>query len=135
MNWNYVSYRHTFLLKGPLDGSQFTLIWTNQFGGGASNDTPTWYGIKSYCTTLGLNIDGIDTIIEIVNTAIYISVDKEKNKVWFVFHFLYIIFLFVQQKCQKIVRISTISFVHWKHGWAIPQDDRMVHQIWGDKNN
>ena len=21
------------------------------------------------------------------------------------------------------------------HGWAIPQDNRMVHQIWSDKNN
>ena len=20
------------------------------------------------------------------------------------------------------------------HGWAIPQDNRMVHQTWGDKN-
>ena len=21
------------------------------------------------------------------------------------------------------------------HGWAIPQDNRMVHEIWSDKNN
>ena len=21
------------------------------------------------------------------------------------------------------------------HGWAIPQDNRIVHQIWSDKNN
>ena len=45
---------------------------------------------------------------------------------------------FVPQTCQNIARtieISSISLVHWMHGWAIQQNNRMVHQIWSDKNN
>ena len=41
--------------------------------------------------------------------------------------------LFVQQTCQHIARMSSISLVHSLHGWAIPQHNRMVHQIWSDK--
>ena len=43
--------------------------------------------------------------------------------------------LFVQKTHQNIARISSISLVHCMHGWAIQQDNRMVHQIWSDKNN
>ena len=43
--------------------------------------------------------------------------------------------LFFQQACQSITRISSISLVHWIHEWAIPQDNRIVQQIWSDKNN
>ena len=37
--------------------------------------------------------------------------------------------LFVQQTCQNIARISSMSIL------AIPQDNRMVRVIWSDKNN
>ena len=46
--------------------------------------------------------------------------------------------LLVQQTCQNIARtieIISILLVHWMRGWAIPQDNRMVHQMWSDKNN
>ena len=36
--------------------------------------------------------------------------------------------LFVQQTCQNIARISSISLVHCMQGWAIPQDNRIVHK-------
>ena len=52
------------------------------------------------------------------------------------FHFLYIISLFVQQTCQNIARImeiSSMSLVHRMHGWAIPQDNRILLQIWSYK--
>ena len=45
--------------------------------------------------------------------------------------------LFVQQTCQNIpwmIEISSISLVYL-HGLAVPLDNRMVHQIWSDKNN
>ena len=35
--------------------------------------------------------------------------------------------LFVQQTCHNIARISSMSLVHGVHGWAIPQDNRMVY--------
>ena len=31
--------------------------------------------------------------------------------------------------------VDSISLVHWVHGWTIPQDKGIVHQIWSDKNN
>ena len=42
---------------------------------------------------------------------------------------------FVKQTCQKNARIRSISLVHRMYGWAIPQDNRIVYQIWNDKNN
>ena len=46
-----------------------------------------------------------------------------------------LLLLFVKQTCHNIARISSTSLVHWMHGWAIPQDNRMVHEIWSDKTN
>ena len=34
-----------------------------------------------------------------------------------------------------MIEISSISLVHRMHGWAIPQGNRMVLQIWSNKNN
>ena len=43
--------------------------------------------------------------------------------------------LFVQQKCQNIAKKCSISLILRMQGWAIPQINRMVHQIRSDKNN
>ena len=46
--------------------------------------------------------------------------------------------LFVQQISQNIARtfeISSISLVPSMHESAIPEDNRLLHQIWSDKNN
>ena len=46
--------------------------------------------------------------------------------------------LFVQQTCQNIARmieITSISLVYRMHGWAVPQNIRMVHQIWSYNYN
>ena len=46
-----------------------------------------------------------------------------------------LLLLFFQQTCQNIAIISSISLVHLMHEWGIPQDNRIVQQIWRDKNN
>ena len=42
--------------------------------------------------------------------------------------------LFVQQTYQNLTRICSFSLVHRIHGWAVPQDNRMVYQMWSNKN-
>ena len=44
-----------------------------------------------------------------------------------------IFLFFVQQTCQNIARTIEISSISLdRHGWAVPQDNRMVHLIWSN---
>ena len=48
-------------------------------------------------------------------------------------HVEYIVSFVCSTKMSKHCKNKQFLFVHSKHEWAIPKDNRKVHQIWSDK--